>query len=271
MMKSSRRPNVRFRTVIAGLTLSGLAGVAGAQPTIEAADADDAELKRMFKVMTDYMAGEQAISFDYDATLEIVTVDMMKIGLASSGSLLLQRPDKARMTRAGVVDVELTYDGKAVSVIGKNLNVHTKIPMEGSVDEMIEALRFSYGVHAPAADLLSSDAFEIMMDNVIGGKDLGSGVVGGEVCDHLAFRTMDTDWEIWIADGDVPRPCRFTITSRMMAMAPSYTVQISNWKSGTDVASDDFQLEVGDAKEVTIEEMPDLDALAGLLEEGQER
>jgi hypothetical protein len=264
MIHPSRLLNERARTAVAALALCGLAGVANVQP----AAADEAQAKQMFKAMTDYLAGQQAFSFNYDATLDIVTADMMKVGLASSGSLALQRPDKARMTRTGVVDVELTYDGKTVSAIGKSLNVYTKIPLEGSVDDMIDTLRFAYGVEAPAADLLSPDAFEIMMENVTAGKDLGSGVIGGEVCNHLAFRTREADWEVWIADGDVPRPCRFTITSRMMAMAPSYTVQISDWKAGKDVAADDFQLKTGDAKEVNIEEMRGLDDLAGLLEEG---
>jgi hypothetical protein len=264
MMHPSRSLNETVRTVIAVLALCGLAGVTGTQ----SAAADNAGAKQMFKAMTDYLAGQQAFSFNYDATLDIVTADMMKVGLASSGSLTLQRPDKARMTRTGVVDVELTYDGKTVSAIGKNLNVYTKIPLEGSVDDMIDTLRFAHGVEAPAADLLSANAFAIMMENVTAGKDLGSGVIGGEVCNHLAFRTKDTDWEIWIADGDTPRPCRVTITSRMMAMAPSYTVQISDWKAGKDVTADDFQLKTGDAKEVKIEEMPGLDDLAGLVEEG---
>lgn len=264
MMHPLRSLNERAWTVIAVLALCGLAGATGTLP----AAADEAQAKQMFKGMTDYLAGQQAFSFNYDATLDIVTADMMKVGLASSGSLTLQRPDKARMTRTGVADVELTYDGKMVSAIGKNLDVYTKFPLEGSVEDMIDTLRFVYGVEAPAADLLSANAFEVMMENVTAGKDLGSGVIGGEVCNHLAFRTNDTDWEIWIADGDAPRPCRITITSRMMAMAPSYTVQISDWKAGKDVAADDFNLETGDAKEVKIEEMRGLDDLAGLLEEG---
>lgn len=267
MIHPSRSLNGKVRTAIAALALCGLAGMTN----VQSAAADEAQAKQMFKAMTDYLAGQQAFSFNYDATLDIVTADMMKVGLASSGSLTLQRPDKARMTRTGVADVELTYDGKTVSAIGKNLNLYTKFPLEGSVDDLIDTLRFDYGVEAPAADLLSANAFEVMMGNVTAGKDLGSGVIGGEVCNHLAFRTSDTDWEIWIADGDAPRPCRITITSRMMAMAPSYTVQISDWKAGKDVAADDFQLKTGDAKEVKIEEMPGLDDLAGLLEEGDAR
>jgi hypothetical protein len=42
------------------------------------------------------------------------------------------------------------------------------------------------------------------MDGVTNVKDLGSGIVNGKECDHLAFRSTDTDWEIWIAQGDKP-------------------------------------------------------------------
>ena len=81
-MHPSRRLNQTVRTAIAVLALCGLAGVTTVQP----AAADDAGAKQMFKAMTDYLAGQQAFSFNYDATLDIVTEDMMKVGLASSGS-----------------------------------------------------------------------------------------------------------------------------------------------------------------------------------------
>ena len=52
------------------------------------------------------------------------------------------------------------------------------------------------------------------MTDVTDVKDLGSGVIGGKECDHLAFRAKDTDWQIWIAQGDEPYPCRYVITSK---------------------------------------------------------
>jgi hypothetical protein len=39
-------------------------------------------------------------------------------------------------------------------------------------------------------------------------KYLGTGIIGGVECDHLAFRDADVDWQIWIATGDRPYPCR---------------------------------------------------------------
>ena len=220
--------------------------------------------------MSDYLVGQTNVHFTYDASLEIVTADLQKIALANSGSATMARPDKLRFTRTGgFVDSEIAYDGKTVTALGKTLNVFARIPMEGTLDEMLDALRFDYGLQAPAADLLSSNPYEIMMSDVLDAKDLGSGIIGGKECDHLAFRTKETDWEIWIAQGDSPYPCRFTITSKMMAMAPSYTVEVTSWKAGTDVAGDDFKLSTGDAKEVKLEDMTEaLDVAIDIAKEG---
>ncbi len=56
--------------------------------------AEEADARRILKAMSDYMAAQQAISFGFDATLEVVTLDKQKLGLASSGSLNLKRPGK---------------------------------------------------------------------------------------------------------------------------------------------------------------------------------
>ena len=54
--------------------------------------ADEADAKRILKSMSDYMAAQQSISLDFDATLEVVTSDEQKLALAGSGTLTLNRP-----------------------------------------------------------------------------------------------------------------------------------------------------------------------------------
>src|SRR5262245_9297633 len=75
--------------------------------TSTAAWADEASAKGLLKTMSDYLAAQKAISFSYDSTLEIVTKDKQKLGLASSGKVILNRPDKARVARrGGFADIE---------------------------------------------------------------------------------------------------------------------------------------------------------------------
>src|SRR5262245_40272273 len=56
-----------------------------------AARADEADAKKLFKAMSDYLAAQKNLSLDFDSSLEIVTKDDQKIALASSGSVTLQR------------------------------------------------------------------------------------------------------------------------------------------------------------------------------------
>ena len=169
--------------------------------------ADEAEARSLFKAMSDYMAAQTAISFDYDSTLEVVTSEGQKLGLASSGAVTMARPDKLRATRTGgFADVEVVFDGTTLSLLGKNVNAYAQVEMKGTIDQLIDTLRDTYHRPLPAADLLVSNVNDALMPTVTDVKDLGSGVIGGVECDHLAFRTAEVDWQIWIAHGDAPYP-----------------------------------------------------------------
>jgi hypothetical protein len=63
--------------------------------------------------MSDYLAAQKAISFSFDTNLEIVTKDGQKLGLDSSGTVILNRPANIRVTRhGGFANVEAVFDGQ---------------------------------------------------------------------------------------------------------------------------------------------------------------
>lgn len=203
--------------------------------------ADEADAKRILKAMSDYMAAQKSISFGFDATLEVVTKDEQKLTLASSGTITLNRPDKIRCTRAGgFADIEMFFDGKTLTMLGKNHNLYTQLDVPGTIDHLVDELRDSYQRPLPAADLLLSNSYDALMADVIDVKDLGSGVVGGVECDFLAFRTDEVDIQIWIAQGNRPYPYRYVITSKRINGGPQYTIQTRDWKTGDEVAATDF-------------------------------
>jgi hypothetical protein len=225
--------------------------------------ADEADAKRLLKAMSDYMAAQKAISFEYDATLEVVTEDEQKLALASSGTVTLNRPDKIRATRSGgFADVETFFDGKTLTLLGKNLNIYAQQNVPGTVDHLIDELRIKYNRPLPAADLLLSDSYDALMLDVADVKDLGSGVIGGVECDYLAFREEEVDWQIWIAQGERPYPCRYVITSKFMVGGPEYTIQIRDWKTGDKVEATDFSFKnPTDARKVDLKNLEGTDAL----------
>jgi len=244
--------------------------VAGAVP----AGADDAAAKKLLKAMSDYVGKQPSLSFDYDAVLEVVTKDDQKLALASSGTVNLTRPDKLRATRAGgFADVETLFDGKTLTLVGKNANLYTQVAISGTIEQLVDELREKYHRHLPAADLLSSNSYDELMQDVTDVKDLGSGVVGGVECDFLAFRKPDVDFQIWIAQGDKPYPCRFSITSRKVSGNPQYTVQVRNWKAPSGIVSAAYAFKnPTNAKKVELTDLQDkLSDLPGHFKTGADQ
>src|SRR5262249_49510094 len=192
-----------------------LAAALASSAAISVGRVDEAEAKRMLKAMSDYLGAQKAISFDYDVSLELVSTQQQKIALASSGTVTLNRPDKLHLTRTGgFANVEMVFDGKTLTLLGKNSNLYTQIEAPGTIDQLEDVLRNKYHRPVPGADMLISDPFKELMPEVTDVKDLGAGVIRGIECDHLAFRTKEVDWQIWIAQGARPYPCRYVITSK---------------------------------------------------------
>ena len=265
---------IHERTGLSTATRSGLAltlilGMAAAT----GARAGEAEAKSLLKAMSDYMASQKSISFEYDANYEVVTKDNQKIALASSGTVAIARPDKIRATRVGgFANVESVFDGKTLTLNGKNANVYTQVEIPGTIDHLVDELKDKYHRPLPAADLLLSNAYDQLMPEVIDVKDLGSGVIGGTECDHLAFRNKEVDWQIWIAQGDRPYPCRYVITSNQVAGGPQYSIQVRNWKTGGEAVSTDFSFKApAGAKKVDLTDLKNIkgmDELPGHFAKG---
>ena len=73
------------------------------------------------------------------------------MGLASSGTLTLNRPDKLHATRTGgFANVEMVYDGKTLTMLGKNANAFAKAEESGTIDQLVDVLRKKYdGLYRP--------------------------------------------------------------------------------------------------------------------------
>ena len=150
-VKSVARTVRKWATVLAVVGMAGTANISVGQ-------ADETYAKSQLKAMSDYLGSQKAMSFDYDVNLELVSTQQQKIGLASSGTVTLNRPDKLHLTRAGgFSNVEMVFDGKTLTLLGKNSNVYTQIEAPGTIDQLEAVLRDKYHRPVPGADMLISD------------------------------------------------------------------------------------------------------------------
>ena len=154
------------------------------------------------------------------------------------------------------MDVETVFDGRTLTLFGRNRNVYMRVEVPGSLDNLVNELHKKFDRPLPAADSFLTHAYDEMTAEVTDVKDLGSGVVGGIECDYFAFRAKDVDWQIGDAGRDT-RPRRYVITSRAVAARAAVdTVQLRNWKTGSEVTMPDFAFKPPPgAKQIGIDEL----------------
>lgn len=266
----SRRYHSRPGQVLTRSALGLLAALilAGAPPP---AWADDGDAKGILKTMTDYVSRQENLSLKYDADVEVVTPAMEKIQFSASGDVTMSRPNKFRVSRTGgYADVELISDGANVTISDRGGNRYTQVPNSASFDEVVDWLRTETRLEVPGADLLLSKPYEALTEGVLEAKHVGRGVVDGVECEHLAFRNLDTDWQIWVEVGDRPVPRKYVITSKAVGAAPQYTLRLKDWKTGTNPASDAFSFKPPEgSSKVAVTQLTDLDEVpAGVVTGG---
>jgi len=210
---------------------------ASAQPAGVEAKADT-----VLRAMTTYMAGLKQFSARTENTIEVVTYDLQKIQFVAPATLTVSRPDKLMAERQGdIAEQSFFYDGKTLTLYNPDTHHYATVPAPNTIDAMLEFARTRLDVIAPGADLIDTRAYDRLMQDVKSGAYLGLEAIGGQRCHHLAYRATEVDWQLWVREGDRPLPCRYVITSKGIAGAPQFSMQVIDVNTSPTIAADKFR------------------------------
>ena len=203
-------------------------------------DADE-----ILRSMSSYLGGATSFSVNADIDDEIVTQDGQKLQLSSYATIIMERPAKLHIQRKGrLADVEFIFDGKTLTVYGKNLNVYGQMDAPGTIDDAIRALEIETGLSAPGADLLFSDPYAVLSSGIEGSAYLGIAYIDDVACHHLAFREAKVDWQLWVQAGDAPLPMKYVITTKWVTGAPQYEIRLRDWDTKPLIKAGEFTFSV---------------------------
>jgi hypothetical protein len=168
-------------------------------------DGMNPDVDKIMKSMSSFLGGTKAMSMKADIDFEVVTQSGQKLQLASSATIVMERPAKIFITRKGMLaETEFVYDGKTLTQYGRRINAYCRIAVPGTIDDAIMAYEMETGIPAPGADLLFSDPYAVLMPGVKSSDYIGTAYVDGVECHHLAFRNEIVDWQLWVKTGDQP-------------------------------------------------------------------
>ena len=220
-----------------------------AQTPGESADA-------LLREMSDYLSSVDNLTFDADVDVEAVShggqtgLSGQKVQFNSSGSIALTRPGKIRAQRnGGYMDVEIVSDGSTLTYYNRKSNSFAQTQAPATLDALFVEVRTNTGIEFTGADLLFSDVYSQLADQVLVGAYMGPAVIDGTDVYHLAFRALDVDWQIWIEAGDKPIPRKYVVTSKWITGAPQFTLRISNWNDSPELTAEAFAFQPTDGAE----------------------
>lgn len=191
----------------------------------------DPQAEKLMRAATTYLAGQNRFSVETRSTIEVVLASGQKIQFDHGATLAVQRPNKLRAERKGdLIDQVFYYNGMSLILHNPSDNYYATVPAPDTVEEMMDFARESLDIIAPAGDLIYKNAFEILMADVTSGFVVGQSVVDGQRCDHLAFRSPEVDWQIWVQEGSQPLPRKLVITTKDVAGMPQFAVMMTHWE-----------------------------------------
>ena len=196
------------------------------------------------KQMSEYLAGVNKFTVTSHSTIETMLDDGQKIMLDHDNKSSVSRPDKFFSTRKGdAVDQSFYYDGKTFTLYSRPHNYYASVDAPDNLSDALNIAIKQFNLIAPGADLLYKDSYERLFKELISGFYAGTTIVDGVECHHLAFRTAEVDWQIWIQTGDQPLPKRYVITSRWITGSPQFSLNMK-WNINPDFSNDIFNFKV---------------------------
>lgn len=217
------------------LALSGSAARPAPAPKI------DAQAEQSLKRMSAFLAGLKTFSFSAEETVEEPRPGGQAVELSNRRRVTVARPNRLAAELAGDSgDRQFFYDGKTVTLFDRTARVYGTVPAPATIDAMLDDVFQRFGVSVPLADLLFSDPYRILTENVQSGTFIGTHRVGSVRCQHLAFRGAALDWQIWIDAGETALPRRLAIQFKQAPGAPRYAATLEEWNLSPPVADTTF-------------------------------
>jgi len=181
--------------------------------------------------MAAYLGGAKGYSVSLRAGYDAVQKSGQKIEFNENRKITLARPDRLRVEgeRSDGAKTLTVFNGKEITLVDAAHNVYATAPQPGDIDHSVVHLVSDLGMRLPLAVMLLTRMpaeFEARVKTV---DIVEKATVLGRPTHHLAARTNDVDFQVWVADGDQPVPMRVVITYKKSPGQPQFWAQFSDW------------------------------------------
>lgn len=201
----------------------------------------DPSANALLKEMSDTLKSANELSFSADITYDELLPSGQKLQFGGEASVTVKRPNRVYAVYHGDLhDRKIWYSGDEITIVNINDNFYGQLKTPATIDETMDYLMNDYGFTLPLSDILFSDPYGSLMNNVSAGVVVGESSINGNKCRHLAYVEKYIDWQLWVSAGVRKLPCKLVITYKTVPGSPQYTAVFSEWNLSPDVSENVF-------------------------------
>lgn len=212
-----------------------------AKPAQETAPVDG-EAMAILRRMAERLAQAKGFNVSIRSGYDVVQETGQKIEFGEERKVTLSRPGGLRI-EAEQSDGDrrvIVFDGRTISVADPDQKVYAQIEKTGSVDDAVRHLVQHLQVRVPLALLLVTSLPADLERRIEALAYVENDKLTDAPSDHLAGRTADIDFQIWIAREGEPLPRRIVITYKHEEAQPQFWALFSDWKLSPEVPAAQF-------------------------------
>ena len=191
----------------------------------------DPDADIILRAATDILKNADTFSVQVDANYDEVLASGAKLERAREILALVQRPGKIRTRVAEDTGAfrDVFYNGKKITIYDIENNFYGEFKVPPTIDAALDTAADDYGLHAPLADIITSDPYANFTEKASLGVYVGPSFVQETPTHHLFFSLEVVDVQLWIDDGGVPLIRKIVITYKDGESAPQFRAQFSDW------------------------------------------
>ena len=196
----------------------------------------------ILKQMSDYLADLPQFSVNTQNTLEDLLASGHRIDLDVSAKVSLSRPNKLRSERKGLmIDQVFYYNGNQMTLFSPTHNLYATVDAPDTYFGLFKHLHEKIGFSLPIADLVHTDVYSLLMQDVSMALLIGETYINGVACNHLLFSRPGVDFQIWINKAGKPLPLKYVVTDTALQPGLSVSTLLEDWDVEPELKDVDFE------------------------------
>jgi len=196
----------------------------------------------MLNAMANRLAQARQFSVNIDMTYDVLQESGQQVQFSEVREVYLKRPYLLRVD-ATESDGEvngLVFNGKSLTIFNVTENVYSVTNRPGDVDSIVRFLVSNLGVQLPMARLLVTTLPQELQKITTDVDYVETNVLGSQPVHHIAARTRDVDFQVWLGRNMLPK--RIVMTYKNEPGQPQFQANFSDWDFSSNIPEAVFRV-----------------------------